>query len=98
MDIPTKAPSGLDPKSRKWWLECARQFGLKTGGELQVLTEAAQSLDRIKQCQKTIDKDGLFTEGARGLVQHPAARLEMQHRSLVLQACRQLGISSPVEA
>ena len=96
MKLPTKAPKELDKESAKWWLDCCTQFGLKTGGELQVLTEAAFSLDRIAQCREVLKKDGLFTEGQRGLVAHPATRLEQQHRSLVLQACRQLGISSPV--
>ena len=96
MKLPTKAPKELSKESAVWWMECVKQFALKTGGELQVLTEAAFSLDRIAQCREVLKKDGLFTEGARGLVAHPATRLEQQHRSLVLQACRQLGISSPV--
>ena len=96
MKLPTKAPKELNKESAAWWLTCTKEFDLKTGGELQVLTEAAFSLDRIAQCRTVLKKDGLFTEGARGLVAHPATRLEQQHRSLVLQACRQLGISSPV--
>ena len=96
MKLPTKAPKELSKDSAKWWMDCTIQFGLKTGGELQVLTEAAHSLDRIAQCREVISKDGLFTDSQRGKVAHPATRLEQQHRSLVLQACRQLGISSPV--
>jgi len=98
MRLPTKAPAGLKKDSAKWWMDCVIQFGLKTAGELQVLTETARSLDRIAQCAKALDDDGLFIEGSRGKVAHPATRLEQQHRSIVLQACRQLGISSPVEA
>ena len=95
--LPTKPPEGLRQTSGKWWLACVEQFNLVSAGEQQVLTEAARSLDRIDQCREAIEKDGLFVEGQRGKVSHPAARLEQQHRSLVLQACRQLGISSPVE-
>lgn len=94
---PTRAPNGLSKESAAWWREAVRQFDFRTAGELAVLTEAARSLDRIAECRDVIQREGLFINGARGLVQHPAARLEQQHRSLVLQACRQLGISSPAE-
>lgn len=94
---PTRAPADLTKETRAWWRDAVKQFDFKTAGELQVLTEAARSLDRIAQCREALDRDGLFVDGARGLVTHPAARLEQQHRSLVLQACRQLGISSPAE-
>ena len=96
MKSPTKTPKELDKESAKWWMNCVTQFGLKTDGETQVLTEAAHSLDRIAQCREVITKDGLFTDSQRGKVAHPAIRIELQHRALVLQACRQLGISSPV--
>lgn len=94
---PSRAPAGLSKESGRWWLSAVRQFDLRSAGELAVLTEAARSMDRLIECREAIAKDGLFVEGSRGLVTHPAARLEQQHRALVLQACRQLGISSPVE-
>lgn len=96
-EIPTSAPDGLSENSSTWWLAVVNQFALTTVGEACVLTEAARSLDRIADCRDAIAKDGLFIDGKSGKVSHPAARLEQQHRSLVLQACRQLGISSPVE-
>lgn len=92
-----KAPEHLSAESAKWWERCVAEFRLSTGGELACLTQAAESLDRIAECRERLKVDGLFVEGSRGLVTHPAARLEQQHRALVLQACRQLGISSPVK-
>lgn len=70
---------------------------MKSAGELQTLTEAAYSLDRIHEYRTAIDRDGAFIQGSRGLVAHPATRLEQQHRALFLQAIRQLGISQPEE-
>lgn len=92
---PEKPPSHLTKPTREWWIRVVREFHLSSGGELQCLTEAAESLDRIAECRKALKKDGMFVRGSRGLVAHPAARLEQQHRALVLQACRQLGISNP---
>ena len=96
LKLPTKAPETLSKSSGQWWLQTVAQFGMKTSGELAVLTEAAQSLDRIIDCQKIIAEEGLFASGKTATVAHPAARLELQHRATVLQACRQLGISQPV--
>ncbi len=93
----TAAPEHLSDTARTWWERCVTEFDLETGGELAVLSEAASSLDRIAECRELLARDGLVIEGSRGLVAHPATRLEQQHRGLVLQACRQLGISSPVE-
>lgn len=91
------APEYLSEAASTWWHRVVREFRLLSGGELEVLSQAAASLDRIAECRETLARDGLFIAGSRGLVTHPAARLEQQHRALVLQACRQLGISSPVK-
>jgi len=91
------APAGLSRTAAKWYRDCVKQFRLQTAGELGCLAEAAHSLTRIEECRATLKRDGLFVHGARGLVSHPALRAEQQSRSLFLQACRQLGISSPAE-
>lgn len=92
-----KAPKQLTKESGAWWSQVAMEFDLVSGGELQVLTEAALSLDRISQCRDILDSEGLIVSGDRGKTIHPAARLEQQHRALVMQACRQLGISMPAK-
>ncbi len=97
MKLPTKPPIGLSKISGRWWLTCVNEYNLRTAGELQVLSEVALSLDRIAQCGAIIKKDGLFVESQRGKVSHPGVRIELQHRAIVLQGCRQLGISSPTE-
>jgi hypothetical protein len=90
-------PAGISKSAARWYRQTAQQFGLKTSGELGVLAEAARSLTRIEQCQAQLESDGLFVGGQRGLVSHPALRAEQQNRALFLQACRQLGVSSPSE-
>ncbi|PAU81063.1 hypothetical protein CK501_05735 [Halovibrio salipaludis] len=92
------APEYLSETAQEWYERAVTEFGLETSGELAVLAEAASSMDRIAECRELIKRDGLVIEGSRGLVSHPATRMEQQHRGLVLQACRQLGISSPVES
>lgn len=94
---PTRAPKDLTPTTAKWWRSVVTQFDFRSAGELATLTEAARSLDRINECREVINRDGLFIEGARGLVSHPATRLELQHRAIMLQACRTLGIAALAE-
>jgi P27 family predicted phage terminase small subunit len=92
-----KPPKHLGRAAKTWWSRVATEFKFESAGELQCLSEAASSLDRIEQCREILKTEGLFITGDRGSVIHPAARLEQQHRALVLQACRQLGISAPVK-
>lgn len=92
-----KPPKHLGKAAKTWWLRVVDEFKFESAGEIQCLTEAASSLDRIEQCREILKTEGLFVVGDRGSVTHPAARLEQSHRALVLQACRQLGISSPVK-
>lgn len=91
------APAGVTGAAAAWYRRVVKEFRLRTAGELGTLTEAARSLARIEQCQEALKADGLFVPGARGLVAHPALRAEQQNRALFLQACRQLGISQPLE-
>jgi len=91
-------PKHLSKEAGSWWLRVVGEFDFKSGGELQVLTEVASSMDRISECRAIIKKEGLTVKGDRGQVIHPAARLEQQHRALILQGCRQLGISQPEDS
>jgi hypothetical protein len=92
---PIEIPPGLSVRASAWFSTVARQFKLRTGGELAILGQAALSLTRIEQCQQTLAAEGLFVDGSRGRVAHPGVRAELQHRALFLQACRALGISNP---
>ena len=93
----TDVPSGLSKGAAKWYRDCVKQFRMATAGELEVLAQAALSLTRIEECRAAIKRDGMFVPGSRGVVAHPAARLELQHRAQLLQAARQLGISAPID-
>ncbi len=88
-------PAHLSRVTATWWRRVVQEFTFTSGGELAVLSEVAGSLDRVTECRKILKKEGLTVKGDRGSTIHPAARLEQQHRQLVLQGCRQLGISQP---
>jgi len=88
-------PDHLSTASKRWWKRVVAEFGFESGGELAVLSEVAASMDRVTECRQILKAEGLTVKGDRGSVVHPAARLEQQHRSLILQGCRQLGISLP---
>lgn len=90
-----KVPDGLSKQAAEWYRTCCRQFVFRTAAELEVLAQAAHSLTRIEECRKAIKKNGAFIVGSKGLVSHPASRMEQQHRSQFLVATRQLGISNP---
>ncbi len=90
-----EVPTGLSKAAAKWYRACCRDFRFTTASELEILAQAARSLTRIEECAAAIKRDGVVVRGSKGIVSHPCARLEQQHRAQFLLACRQLGISQP---
>jgi hypothetical protein len=91
----TSKPPNLSKSAGQWYADCVRQFRFRTAGELETLHQAARALTRAEECAKVLKREGLFTDGQKGRIAHPAARLEHQSRAQFLTACRLLGITRP---
>lgn len=62
---------------------------------LELLRQAAYSLDRIEQARAQIDKDGLYIpDRYGGRKPHPAAKDERDHRLLFSKLLRELNLDS----
>lgn len=94
-EVREMTPSGLSKHAARWYADCRKQFDFRTVGELETLAQAAHALTRIEECQRALKRDGHFINGSKGLVSHPAARLEHTHRAQFLLAAGQLGICNP---
>lgn len=57
MGLP-RAPQHLSEPARRWWRSVVRDYDLESH-ELQLLTAAAECLDRVEECRAIIDKEGL---------------------------------------
>ena len=71
-----QAPSHLRPETRRWWAQIASEWQLETH-HLQLLTLAAEALDRAREAREAIERDGAYFPSADGPPKkHPALSIE----------------------
>lgn len=72
----TKAPSHLRRETRKWWSQIVSEWALEPH-HLQLLTLAAEALDRAREAREAIARDGAYFPSAGGPPKkHPALSIE----------------------
>ena len=70
------APAHLRPETRRWWAQIASEWQLETH-HLQLLTLAAEALDRAREAREAIERDGAYFPSADGPPKkHPALSIE----------------------
>lgn len=75
-DKTLKAPAHLRPETRRWWAQIASEWQLETH-HLQLLTLAAEALDRAREAREAIERDGAYFPSADGPPKkHPALSIE----------------------
>lgn len=72
-------PKGLDAAGRKLWRAITEDYDLATH-ELQVLTEAARTVDLLDELEKLVQRDGPTVPGLHGEKINPAAIEARQQR------------------
>lgn len=71
-----QAPSHLRPETRKWWSTIVSEWALEPH-HLQLLTLAAEALDRAREAREAIERDGAYFPSADGPPKkHPALSIE----------------------
>jgi P27 family predicted phage terminase small subunit len=94
MTTPTKPPKGLSPEARAFWNAVQQDFEIEEAASLRLLLTACQSLDRMRQAQALIAKDGIVVRDRFGQLQrHPAATIERDARSAMLHAIKQMNLN-----
>lgn len=88
-------PKHLKAESRRLWRRVVAAFHLEPHHET-VLSTACEALDRLREAQAAIDRDGAYVEGRFGLKAHPAIAVERDSRLAMLRALRELGLDVEV--
>ena len=92
------APPGLSAESRALWNATLREFSFDTGTDFALLRQLCETLDRTRECQRQIAKDGLLVEGAGGQPRpHPLLAVEDMCRRSVLASVRALRLTTVPE-
>ena len=88
-----RPPSHLKRAGRELWRDIAEQFAIDDAGGQALLTLAAECLDRLREAQAVVERDGPTTLDRYGQVRtHPALSLEKDARGQLLQALKQLNL------
>ena len=93
------APHGLPVEARAWWERLQKGYVIVDEGGLALLEQAARSFARVEAARKILDADGLVLADRFGQQRaHPAAAIERDARSGLLQALKALGLDLDVAA
>jgi P27 family predicted phage terminase small subunit len=89
---PPKPPRSLSKEAKGIWASVVGEWSLDRAG-LLVLGQALESLDRMRQAQRVLAKEGIVCADRFGQPkQHPATIVERDSRAAMLRAFRQLNL------
>lgn len=86
-----KLPAGLSAEARALWQRLSAEYSFADAGSEQLLRSLCETVDRVRQCQAAIKKDGLTVVGASGQPRaHPLLAIENESRRSLLAHFRAL--------
>jgi P27 family predicted phage terminase small subunit len=89
----TNPPSHLGPAGKAFWKALTADYGIDDAGGLALVGIAAECLDRMREAQKSIKKDGIsVATGTGGLKTNPAVRIEHDSHNRMIAALRSLNL------
>lgn len=87
------APEHLSAEARLWWKRLRAEYALDDEAARLLLQTALEALDRVRQCQRAITKDGLLSRGSKRQPRaHPLLAVERDARGQMLAALKALNL------
>lgn len=87
------APEHLSAEARDWWHRITTEYSLDDDAGRLLLQTALEAFDRMRECQRQIEQDGLCIRGStRQQRSHPLLQVERDSRSQMLQALKSLNL------
>ena len=97
IETDAKAPTGLSKAAKKWFFDMI-EYAIFTPAEIEILKNAAITLDNIGKCRKEIDKTGLFYyDKFNNPRKSPSAVLLHDYTALFYRLVKELGLKEPKE-
>ena len=93
-----KTPQTLNHDGKQFWKAVTDEIKIVEPHDIEMLHRACQCLDRIKEAQDAIKKDGPYLEVKGGGIRpHPALKVEKEFMTLFYRAIRDLDLDPPPE-
>ena len=88
-----KIPNNLNKEAKAFYKKILHQYQIDDVAGLKLLLTACECLDRVRECQKTIKKEGMQIQDRFGQWKaHPLCTIERDARSQFLQAMKSLNL------
>ena len=88
-----KAPAGLSPAAKKWWMRIQREYADWTPDALLTLENTLRAFDRLEQARAEVDQYGITVLDRFGQRRtNPAVQIERDSRAAVLAGLKALGL------
>lgn len=89
-----KAPSHLQPATRKWWLSVVKEWSLDEH-HIRLLTLACEAWDRCAEAREVLQKEGLtYTDRFGQPAARPEIAVERDNRIAFARLVRELDLDS----
>ena len=85
------SPAHLKTAGRRLWRAVTRAYELEAHHR-EILAAACEACDRMTEAREVVDEEGITVEGRFGPKAHPAVAVELNSRTAMLRAIRELGI------
>jgi phage terminase small subunit len=85
------APRGLRPAGRKLWRQINAEYEFGPG-ELELVEVACRALERLREAEDLLDRDGIVVAARYGTKAHPAVVIARDAGQTLARSLRQLGI------
>jgi hypothetical protein len=89
----TEPPRKLGQSGLTLWNRVQSEFAITDCGGIELLLQAALTMDRLEQLEARIAADGVTLTTPQGLRSHPCLKEEFAARRLLVAILRQLGLT-----
>lgn len=88
-----KPPRKLGEHGIRLWRSVHAEYSIDDVGGIELLTQAAQALDRAEALAERINEDGETIHTKSGLKSHPCIKDEIACRAFVVRTLQKLGLN-----
>jgi P27 family predicted phage terminase small subunit len=88
-----RPPKNLSREAKKLWKRLQHEYAIGDEGGLLVLQTAMEAFDRMRDCQKKIEAEGMtITDRFKQVKAHPLCAVERDARAAMMAAMKSLNL------
>jgi hypothetical protein len=92
-------PATLAKPGASLWRSIMTEYDIRDAGGLEILRQACEAADRVREFARVIERDGPMVRTKAGPKDHPLLKHELMARSFVVRSLQRLGLDvEPVKA